>query len=34
VVQIDGTLVERKPLTPWEELAHAMLFTNDVMYVD
>jgi hypothetical protein len=34
VVQNDGTLVERKPLTPWEELAQAMLFTNDVMYVD
>jgi hypothetical protein len=29
-----GELVERKPLTPWEQYAQALLFTNEIVYVN
>lgn len=28
----DGTVVERRPLTPWEQYAQALLFTNEIAY--
>jgi hypothetical protein len=33
-IQNSGDTVERKPLTPWERLAQALLFTNEVAYVN
>jgi len=33
-IQNDGEMVERKPLTLWEEYAQALLFTNEVAYVN
>jgi mono/diheme cytochrome c family protein len=30
----DGDFVLRKPLTPWEQYAQALLFTNEVAYVN
>ena len=33
-VQNKGVIVERKPLTPWESYAHALLFTNEAIYVN
>jgi hypothetical protein len=29
-----GEIVERKPLTPWEQYAQALLFTNEIVYVN
>ena len=31
-VQNEGKPVERKPLTPWEAYAHALLFANEAIY--
>ena len=33
-IQNKGEYVERKPLTPWEAYAQALLFTNEVAYVN
>jgi hypothetical protein len=33
-IRNEGELVERKPLTPWEEYAQALLFTNELVYVN
>jgi hypothetical protein len=33
-VQNEGQLVARKPLTPWEQYAQALLFTNEIAYVN
>ncbi|MDB5332236.1 MAG: hypothetical protein JWP03_3387, partial [Phycisphaerales bacterium] len=33
-IQNEGETVERKPLTIWEEYAQALLFTNEVAYVN
>jgi hypothetical protein len=33
-IQNEGELVERKPLTLWEEYAQALLFTNEIAYVN
>jgi hypothetical protein len=33
-IRNEGDLVERKPLTPWEQLAQALLFTNEIAYVN
>jgi hypothetical protein len=33
-IRNEGDLVERKPLTPWEQLAQALLFTNELTYVN
>jgi hypothetical protein len=33
-IQNEGEYVERKPLTPWEAYAQALLFTNEVAYVN
>ncbi len=33
-VQNKGTIVERKPLQPWEAYAHALLFANEAAYVN
>jgi cytochrome c553 len=33
-IKNEGELVERKPLTPWEEYAQALLFTNELVYVN
>jgi hypothetical protein len=33
-VRNEGELVERKPLTVWEEYAQALLFTNELAYVN
>ncbi len=33
-IQNEGEMVERKPLTLWEEYAQALLFTNEVAYVN
>jgi len=33
-IQNEGELVDRKPLTPWEEYAQALLFTNEIAYVN
>jgi uncharacterized protein DUF1553 len=29
-----GELVERKPLTPWQQYAQALLFTNEIVYAN
>jgi hypothetical protein len=33
-IKNEGELVERKPLTPWEQYAQALLFTNEIAYVN
>src|SRR6185295_3483401 len=33
-IQNEGEYVVRKPLTPWEAYAQALLFTNEVAYVN
>jgi hypothetical protein len=33
-IQNEGQIVERKPLTPWESYAHALLFANESAYVN
>ena len=33
-IQNEGELVERKPLSIWEEYAQALLFTNEIAYVN
>ena len=33
-IQNEGDLVERKPLTPWETYAQALLFSNEAAYVN
>jgi hypothetical protein len=33
-IQNEGEVVERKPLTIWEEYAQALLFTNEIAYVN
>ncbi|MDB5174090.1 MAG: Protein of unknown function (DUF1553)/Protein of unknown function (DUF1549)/Planctomycete, partial [Phycisphaerales bacterium] len=33
-IQNEGETVERKPLTIWEEYAQALLFTNEIAYVN
>ncbi len=33
-IQNEGELVERKPLTPWETYAQALLFSNEAAYVN
>ncbi len=33
-IQNDGTYVMRKPLTPWETFAHALLLSNEAAYVN
>jgi hypothetical protein len=33
-IRNEGELVERKPLTPWEQYAQALLFTNEIVYVN
>ena len=33
-IQNEGEMVDRKPLTPWEEYAQALLFTNEIAYVN
>ena len=34
VIRNTGTLVERRPLTPWEQYAQALLFSNELVYVN
>ena len=33
-IQNEGEIVERKPLTPWESYAHALLFANESAYIN
>jgi hypothetical protein len=33
-IQNDGAYIERKPLTPWETYAHALLLSNEAAYVN
>jgi hypothetical protein len=33
-IQNEGEMVERKPLTPWETYAQALLFSNEAAYVN
>ena len=33
-IENKGTLVERKPLTPWETYTHALLLSNESAYVN
>jgi hypothetical protein len=33
-IQNEGEVVERRPLTVWEEYAQALLFTNEIAYVN
>jgi hypothetical protein len=33
-IRNEGTTVERKPLTAWERYAQALLFTNEIAYVN
>lgn len=33
-VSNEGSIVERKPLTVWEQYAQALLFTNEITYVN
>ncbi len=33
-VRNEGEIVERKPLTVWEEYAQALLFTNEIAYIN
>jgi len=33
-IRNEGTIVERKPLTVWEQYAQALLFTNELAYVN
>jgi hypothetical protein len=33
-IQNEGDFVERRPLTVWEEYAQALLFTNEIAYVN
>ncbi|MHA3775051.1 PSD1 and planctomycete cytochrome C domain-containing protein [Verrucomicrobiota bacterium sgz303538] len=33
-IQNEGQLVERKPLNPWETYAHALLFSNEMTYIN
>ena len=33
-IQNEGKLIERKPLTPWETYAHALLFSNEMTYIN
>jgi hypothetical protein len=33
-IQNEGEFVERRPLTVWEEYAQALLFTNEIAYVN
>jgi hypothetical protein len=33
-VRNEGEMVERRPLTVWEEYAQALLFTNEMAYVN
>jgi hypothetical protein len=33
-IQNQGEMVERKPLTPWETYAQALLFSNEASYVN
>ena len=33
-IQNEGDIVERKPLTPWETYAQALLFSNEAAYVN
>ena len=33
-IQNEGEIVERKPLTPWESYAHALLFANEAAYIN
>jgi len=33
-IRNEGEFVERRPLTVWEEYAQALLFTNEIAYVN
>jgi hypothetical protein len=33
-IRNEGEIVARKPLTPWEQYAQALLFTNEIAYVN
>ena len=33
-IRNEGEVVERKPLTPWEQYAQALLFSNELVYVN
>ena len=33
-IRNEGEFVERRPLTVWEEYAQALLFTNEIEYVN
>ena len=33
-IRNEGEIVERKPLTVWEQYAQALLFTNEIAYVN
>jgi hypothetical protein len=33
-IQNQGEMVERKPLTPWETYAQALLFSNEASYIN
>jgi hypothetical protein len=33
-IRNDGQVIERKPLTPWETCIHALLLSNEVVYVN
>ena len=33
-IQNEGDVVERKPLNTWEEYTQALLFTNEIAYVN
>ena len=33
-IRNEGEIVDRKPLTPWEQYAQALLFTNEIAYVN
>jgi hypothetical protein len=33
-IKNEGEIVERKPMTPWEQYAQTLLFTNELVYVN
>jgi hypothetical protein len=33
-IQNEGEMIERKPLTAWETFAHALLLSNEAVYVN
>jgi hypothetical protein len=33
-IRNEGDLVDRRPLSPWEQYAQALLFANEMVYVN